>query len=222
MSSNGKPKAKSKATSARCRADVAKRVAAIRLLAPTTIDGDAIRLLVGDVQLRTLAEVADVFDVERNTVQTSWRQAGCPGSSGRYDVAEILAWLLRRDQKRAKGSRGANGYSNGHAGNEEERNELAQLEIEAARANLQIRQARAARLSADVLPIAVARSCLGSVLSAARDKIMRIPLRIGIEMPKAHAANAIAIADRECRSALTMIGETPLEELLERHNNEQR
>ena len=65
-------------------------------------DADAIHALIGDVRLKTLAEVARAFNVSPDTIKTGWRSAGMPGQAGNYPLAEIIAWKLAR-QLRAQG-----------------------------------------------------------------------------------------------------------------------
>lgn len=53
----------------------------------------------------TLAEVAEHFGVQPNAV-ARWRQQGCPGERGRYDLDEIEAWKRTRpkDHRSPSGS----------------------------------------------------------------------------------------------------------------------
>lgn len=60
----------------------------------------------------TLASVAEFFDVSETTVRTSWRPAGCPGTSGHYDLRAILRW--RDERQRAQIARASvDGENNG-------------------------------------------------------------------------------------------------------------
>jgi hypothetical protein len=43
--------------------------------------------------VRTLAQVADWFSLELQTVK-QWRSSGCPGIEGAYDVREIARWRM--------------------------------------------------------------------------------------------------------------------------------
>lgn len=45
--------------------------------------------------VRTLDEVAEAFGMSPNTVKQSWKSAGMPGKSGRYQLAKIAEWRLK-------------------------------------------------------------------------------------------------------------------------------
>ena len=47
--------------------------------------------------VKTQQEVADAFGVHRDTVRKFWRAAGMPGTSGKWDLAEIAEWRRSRD-----------------------------------------------------------------------------------------------------------------------------
>lgn len=61
--------------------------------------------MLGRVQVQTLPQVAQAFELSPHTINQSWRQAGMPGVSGRWDLAEILAWRLARDFEQAEKQR---------------------------------------------------------------------------------------------------------------------
>ncbi|QEF99750.1 hypothetical protein Mal15_38160 [Stieleria maiorica] len=54
--------------------------------------------------LKTQADVARAFDVERSTVH-SWVQKGMPGSPGRYNYAHIMRWLFAFGPWRSEAAR---------------------------------------------------------------------------------------------------------------------
>lgn len=64
-------------------------------LKPSRVDEDAIRSIVGLRVVDTLDAVAADFELSPNTIKQSWRSAGMPGESRRYDIAEILLWRLK-------------------------------------------------------------------------------------------------------------------------------
>lgn len=196
-----------KATTPTADLDVVRgRVAAVLKLAPQAIDADAIRVLVGNIRLRTLGDVATVFSTARNTVQTSWRQAGCPGSHGAWNVADILVWLLQREQARSTNGRGSNPYNgNGRP------DEMKEIAIATARANQRIREARAAAVEGDLLPRSEVESGLVQLVAVSRDAILGVPRRMQTMFPARHAEKWAGELDRELRLTLALLSEYTLE-----------
>ena len=55
----------------------------------------------GALVCRTLAEVAEWFGLELQTVK-QWRSSGCPGDEGHYEIQAIARWRVARTQNQAQ------------------------------------------------------------------------------------------------------------------------
>lgn len=173
------------------------RIAAVVALGPLSIDEAPLRLLLGDPKpLRTLRDVASAFGRERNTVQTSWRGGGMPGSGGNYDPVTILCWLLRRETKRNSPGGTVNGY------HDEDRRELANIELEEARLDLAIKRSRADRVAGEYVAVALARSEFCHAMSIVRDGVMSVGRNSQPFLPQQHAIEIREHIDRQCERAL--------------------
>lgn len=176
-----------------------ERIAALQAIAPTHIEVDAIRLLLGNpAPLQTQREVSVAFRQSSNTVSHSWRTNGMPGAPGRYDPAEILAWLLRRNQRNNAAPIP---------------NEMDAIKLESEKALLQIRQAKAARSVGAYMPTPLVRSFLGALGNKVRDSFQGLPSKYKPRWPAQHANEWSEDMARDIAAILTMISETSLAEM---------
>jgi hypothetical protein len=206
---NATPKAKS---------ELAQKIAAVRTLAPQNIDRDSLRAIIGDVHLRTLGEVAAAFNVTRNTVQGSWRQneIPMPGETGDFPAVDILAWLLERDSGRSNRRTAFNAYADS-----DDRTELGQIELEQARADLAIKQARLERINGDFVSVELVGSDFSAALGIIRDEIMSIGRSLMPFCPVGQAIEFRERADRQCERILNSAADR-LEQAICKHSTKQR
>lgn len=123
------------------------------------------------------SELAELFDVSIDTI-AAWRKKGMPGTTGRYDVRQILTWLRSDGPWRPRASESVAGpglddlFVAGGDSPNLERYRLARAQL----AELELEQKKRA-----LFPRDAARSVLGRVASLWRRYGERIGKRHGPE-----------------------------------------
>ena len=182
-------------------------VAAIEAMQPAVATIDGLRAILGRVTLRTLPEIASLFGVQANTVKQSWRQAGMPGETNRYDLAEVLAWKLARDQRNDQQQQSSVNDLN---------RKLKEAELRNEEAMAAIRELKFGRDSGNAIERSIAEAELATIIVTAREQIMGIARRLEPHFPREVASDLVEMTESECRRTLTQIGETDLAELMQR------
>lgn len=192
---------------------LAAKVKAVIAMRPTVISAKLLRTLIGNVKLRTLPEVAEAFGRSPNTVNQTWRQGGMPGGSGRYDAAEILAWLLQRDAEIADRTR-RNTASSSDSDRELERRQLEaetrklELQAEKLEREAQIAMGNLIHRDAALTPVKTAAALL-------TERLMKLPAEFEPSFPISIAPDLVATFERAIRRELTAFSETSAQAILQ-------
>ncbi len=216
VSTNGTSKRRRAASRPEWLAALACRVQAVIVLAPLACDVEAVRILLQAPEpLRTLEQVAIVFGRSTNTVQRSWRSNAMPGEAGNYDAAEILVWLLDREHN--------NRQRRAEVGHDPEAvRELSRIELDQARTTLALQQTKLCKLQRDYVPLIAVQATFRQILNVLRDTLCGIPRTIEPMLPARHAKELSAEVGWAIRNALTAAAETPIDDIVERVESENR
>jgi phage terminase Nu1 subunit (DNA packaging protein) len=201
--------------------------AVVRLVMATCSASDEglIRAALGDVVLSSMSEVAQSFGVSAATVRHTWRRDGLPGTvrrgpgrRGHFPLADIVLWLLKREQAARAGRAQTN---NGHPRSDADCEELAAIELESARLSLEMQRSKAALMRGNMIDVPTVRAEIGAALSVFRDRILDLPQFIRPVLPARAADVAAAECDRICRHALTHLAENLSSAIEQRTKGEQ-
>lgn len=163
---------------------------------------DSIRELVGSVELKTLKEVADAFDVSQETVKTGWRPMGMPGQAGSYDLAEVIAWKIGR-QLRAEGRASVQGEEEVSVALDRKR--LA--DARKAEADAEGRERENAVAVGNILYRDDVERELAEMIIAARENFLRIPREMLPRFPKHVAEDLRGELATKIEASLTVMAE---------------
>lgn len=200
--------------------------AVVRLVMATCSASDEglIRAALDNASVTSITAVADAFGVAESTVRNTWRRdPTMPGTAkrgtgqrSRYVLADICLWALKRAAAARAGRALSN--SNGHSRTDAEREELSGIELASARAALQIRQARVAELSGDVLSAATARSEWNAGLRVLSEGVLSLPRKFKPQLPAKIADQFSAEFERFLRLELQAMSETSVDKIKSRMN----
>lgn len=184
-------------------------------------DEDLIRASLGRATVTSLPAVAKAFDAKESTVRNTWRRDGMPGSAkrgpgqrGRFVLADICIWLLKRADQADEGRRRSS--SNGNVRTDAAREEFNAIELESARLGLELRRAKVAELTGDLISLSICRSEISSVFSMLRDDLLEIPRHIKPTLPPKMADRVVAEIDRIIRVDLARLSEQSQDRIIER------
>jgi hypothetical protein len=147
--------------------------------------------LLGHVVVQTLPQVAQAFGLSANTINQSWRQAGMPGTSGQWDLCDILAWRLARDFEAAEKKR---------AKPQESTEALERELLSIKRDNMLLDQQE--RLG-ELVDARTVQADVAKVMAVLREQLMSIPGQLAPMLPSELAASVIPEAEKKQRNALT-------------------
>jgi hypothetical protein len=200
--------------------DPAKVVAMIVAMRPSTIDEAATRDALGTSAATSLTTVARAFGVSYATVKHTWRPAGMPGDGRKrsYPWADVVIWWANRNIAAAESR--ARGGANGHAYSPETRKELESIELESARADLQIRQSKAARLTGEWVPLVAVQQVLRGMLNIMRDAFLTIPRKWNPRFPIKYAGEWTVELEGDIRGVLTVLADFDGDAIIERCNDD--
>ena len=139
-----------------------------------------------------------------------------PGQRGRFILADIAIWLLKRGDLAEEGRRRAS--TNGHSRTDAAREELNAIELESARAALQIRQARVAEITGDVLSAVLVRAEWSAGLRVLSEGVLSLPRKFKPALPAKIADAFSAEFDRFLRLELQAMSDTPLDKIKAKMN----
>jgi phage terminase Nu1 subunit (DNA packaging protein) len=162
----------------------------------------AAKLLIGDVTAGTLAEVADAFNVAESTVSRTWRPQGMPGEAGRWPLAEILVWKIRREI--AAGRMGVKGFPESEQAAIDRKRfaDARKSEAEAASKELRNDVDAGGLLRRDVV-----EQALCELIVKVRESLLRLPREMMPRLPKKLAANLSAELERALTDKLTELAD---------------
>lgn len=182
-------------------------------LGATKVDEDAIRDALGDRHATTLKEIAAAFGVKETTVRNTWRRGanGMPGVSGKggpgkFVWAEVLIWFLNYRTAAAQGRVQADEYTT----------RRREAETRAVEAEARIKERKAEVADGQFVPLTAVRSVLKGMLNVVRDTMLNIPRQLTPMFPAKFASQWTDEADRLIRNGLTIIAEKPIDDFLER------
>lgn len=169
----------------------------------------------GDSAAKSLTEVAAAFGVSVATVRHTWKSNGLPsvgkrGSGSTAKYADVLKWLIARDTRNAI-ARGSD--------------ELTKLKKEAetriAEAEARIKERKAEVTEGEFVPLVAVQATLRGILNVFRDTMLNIPRQLTPMFPAKYSAQWTDEVDRLIRNCLTIIADKPVEDFIERTNNDE-
>ena len=171
-------------------------------IAPAYVDEEAIRRGLGGLTVATMPEVAALFGVSPQTVQQGWRQGGMPGENGKWPIAEIAIWHIRRRIRQAEARRISDGPDD----------DLSQLDLRERLADVRTKELRLSKIADEVIDRHQAQADVSTALSILRENVLAVPRSL---LPYFPAGQAEELAE-EVRRSLTHAMTAAAESLVKR------
>lgn len=165
---------------------------------PVCADEVTIRELLGGVNVGTMPEVAELFDVSPQTVQQGWRQGGMPGENGKWNIAEIAIWHIRRRLRHAE-SRRPGDPASGDA--------MSQLAYREQIAIVRLREIKLAKEAGTSIDRHQAQAETSTALSILRENLLSVPRSLLPYFPAGQAEELADEVKRQISHSLTATAE---------------
>ncbi|MCZ6655560.1 MAG: hypothetical protein O7D91_21335 [Planctomycetota bacterium] len=158
----------------------------------------------GNLKVKRLADVGQLFGATHNTVSGNWRQEGLPGDKDGYPVAEMFKWYAKRHAHniaQMSASRSTVNEAKEAAG-------LRKLEADA-----RVAVSRADCLTGDMVSRNEVSSQYRACLIVLREGIMAIPSKVKPFLPREFASDICERIKSVCRLTLEGLGSKSQAEL---------
>jgi hypothetical protein len=177
---------------------------ALLRLSPKVIDEPLIRAIVGRRTVRTQAEVGRAFGLTSTHIRADWSPSGMPGERGKYDLGQIVAWRLRRQQeKEEKQSRPLQDTRGSELERMAREAEVRKLQAQAERAELDLETARGR-----MMDVGEVEAAMSSVCAAYSEHMLSLPHKFATLMSEEQAAEVVPAVEADIKRLLaTMAGE---------------